>query len=532
MGEWTAAASRASGQVTTVLPTGREDWFFIPETWVRARDLLRVPGVVVEPKSGRFQAHRSLLAILPEAAGLFDKKPASRPDEIGSWKLRDYQKVARDFITSRHGTLLADTMRMGKTFAVCASHDPKEGPMVVAGPLQSRDSVWMTWFQRLWPERKAVALVGRTYDRTEIDNADLIFVHYDVLPAWQSIVRRKPALFVLDEAHVLSNRKTDRTQVAKLIATTAGRTVAVTGTPLWNRPAGLFNILACVVPGAFGGFKEFSERYCDGHPGSHGWVADGTSNVEEFKARLAEIMIRRTWHDVRAELPAVDRNVIPVDISDAQVRRIDLLSEQIRQNSKSTKRVEIGELARYRRLTGKLKIDAAVELARKIMSSGDSVVVWTWHKDVARQIAEKIEPTTLQIDGDTPSAKREGIIARWKSEVHTALVLTMGIGQSAIDLSHARQCIFVEVDFTPAVVAQAEMRTYSPDKPMVVHYLYVDHPVDRRLIEALVTKCGKAQELGTPAADSAIDVLREAFGISEGSTDLNALRAALEASSS
>lgn len=526
------AASRTSDPASCVKPVvGRADWYWIPEAWAKILD--GVSGVIVD-KNVRYQAHRSALTLIPEAADLIRKNPAHRLDEKGVWKLRDYQKVARDFIVSRRGTLLGDQMRLGKSPTVCFAHDPAEGPMVVAGPLQSRDTVWMTWFSRLWPERKAVALTGRTYDRAEIDNADLIFVHYDVLPAWQSLVRCKPALFVLDEAHVLSNQKADRTQVAKMISVVAGRTVAVTGTPLWNKPAGLFNLLACVVPGAFGGFKEFSERYCDGHPGSHGWVADGTSNVEEFKQRMAEVMIRRTWQDVRAELPGVDRAVVPVDASETQKRKIELLSEQVRQNSKSNRRTEIGELARYRRLTGKLKTQAAADLAKKIVETQDeSVVVWSWHKDVAESVAAALPEgfPVFVCHGDMSIVEREEKIQRWKRAPGQVLVLTMGIGQSAIDLSNAPHAIFVEVDFTPAVVAQAEMRTFSPERPMFVHFLYLDHPVDRRLIETLVAKCQKAQELGTPAADSAIDVLREAFGISEGSTDLDALRVAMEASS-
>jgi SNF2 family DNA or RNA helicase len=76
------------------------------------------------------------------------------------------------------------------------------------------------------------------------------------------------------------------------------------------------------------------------------------------------------------------------------------------------------------------------------------------------------------------------------------MVASMGVGGVGRDLSCSDYAIFVELDWTPANVQQAEMRTFHKDRPHVVVVLYTDDPVESRLIEALDIKNGFAGALG------------------------------------
>lgn len=513
----------------------RPDWFRVPREWIPT--VAESPGVAWIVRTGAPMVHRSQLPLLTdhaEVAAYLAPRVANATEiaqvdqRTAPWKLRDYQHEGRLFIRERRGSLVADQMRLGKSAMSAAAHDPADGPLVVIGPLQAAD-VWMTWFGRLWPERRAVALTSRSYDPERARSADLIFVHFAILAAWQSLMTIKPSTLIIDEAHALSNRKSKLTQTVQFMSAMCGRVVLLTGTPFWNKPAGLYPLLTTIAPGAWGTWFEFAQRYCDGHPGSHGFVADGISNADELKERLSQVMLCRRWRDVKASLPTVTRDIRQVEITASQAQKIEICAEQIRVQGRA--RTQAGELARFRRLTGKLKVPVAIAEAARLMALGEHVILWTWHKDVAEDIYVGLNQNgaaAFRVDGDTPNAKRVPLFDLWRaSEKPAALVLTMGIGQSAIDLSKARYEIFVEIDFTPAVVAQAEMRPYSPDLPMFVTYLCLDHPVDRRLISVLVHKCETAQEIGTPAAESAIDVLRQAFDLSGGTGDLQELQAAL-----
>jgi hypothetical protein len=522
-------------------PLGRRpDWFRIPRDWVASIDA--VPAIGWDLKTGKPSVHRSMLPLLAEhqevaqILAFSDGEGNANATERAAvdarftpFALRDYQHTGREFIRARRGSLIADQMRLGKTFTAAAAHDPADGPLVVIGPLQAAD-VWATWFKRLWPERRVAVLTGRTYEPERVEGAELIFLHFAILSGWQSLIKAKPAMLIVDEAHAMANRKSVLTQTVQFMMSMCERVVLLTGTPLWNKPGGLYPMLAAINPGAWGTWMEFATRYCDGHPGSHGFEAKGITNADELKLRLYEVMICRRWADVRTQLPAVTRDVVSVPITEAQGRKIELYAEQIRVHGRA--RTQAGELARFRRLTGKLKVDAAAAQVRRIVDElGEHVIVWTWHKDVAHEIAIRVQSTAgpaFVVDGDTPNAKRGAIFDHWRaSERPAVLVLTMGIGQSAIDLSKARHEIFCEIDFTPATMAQAEMRPFDPNLPMWVTYLCLDHPVDRRLISVLVEKCRVAQEIGTPAADTAIDVLKEAFDLTGGSGDLQELQRAL-----
>lgn len=310
-----------------------------------------------------------------------------------------------------------------------------------------------------------------------------------------------------------------------LLAQSADRVIGLSGTPLWNKVPGLWNILAAVVPGAFGSHYDFCQRYGDPVPGSHGWLYRGTSNTEEFQERMSEVMLRRMWRDVRAELPPTTRTVEVVDLTEKEIFKIDVAAEKARNTEKQT--VRVAEIARLRRIIGLLKVDLAVERARAILAQGDPVIVWAWHRDVAEKIANGIGQDALLVTGKMPAAQRDGAFAAWRSSPHLAIVVTISVGQVGIDLSHAAHEIFAEVSFTPAEVAQAEMRPFSPLRPMFVDYLMVDHPIDRQVVTALVEKCASAEQLGVPAAESAIDMVAEAFGLVEKTGSAERLMAAL-----
>jgi SWI/SNF-related matrix-associated actin-dependent regulator 1 of chromatin subfamily A len=469
------------------------------------------------------------------------------------WKLRDYQHEGREFIVSRRGTLLADTMRLGKTITSVASHDPASGPMLVAAPLSVRE-VWLNWFKRRWPDKRPVVLTGRTVryidpakprkprkdpgytvlegerlDAAVLASAELVFCNYDVLAGWQNFGNRRIGTLVLDEVHLCAKKSTRRSRAALFLSPTAERVIAATGTPLWNKPVGLWPILACVCPGAFGKYHEFASRYSNGHMGAYGFEAEGVSNEGEFRQRMQEVMIRRTWQDVVAELPPIERSVEVVSITEEQAYQIEVDAERVRDHSRRANL--IGALARFRRVLAKLKVGGAIDAALRVLEGDERVVVWTWHRDVAYQIEDALAKAGypgLVVTGATDADKRDAILDRWRHGKPSPLVITMSVGQVGIDLSAARQAVFAELDFTPSVVAQAEMRVFSASHPTAVTYVIIDHDVDRRILDALQTKCDAASRLGVPAAETAIDVLTHAFEMGGAAgDDLQALAVAV-----
>jgi len=563
------AGARTHAQV---LPhPSRPDWFAVPKSW--GPDCGGAPQVQIDRHYGTI-VHRSHLPLLVEAhpeisahlapqgisaasAGLRDVAARAAFDATtapNGWTLRNYQHDGREFIRARRGTLLGDSMRLGKTSQVIASHDPELGPLMIVAPLATRE-VWLAWFKRRWPEERPVVLDGRTlvhdhgkkplkprkdpgfdlmsgdrFDAARLRAAKLIFCHYDILGAWKDLGGNLIGTIVFDEIHIASQRASRRAQAVMYAANRAARVIGATGTPIWNRPAGLYTTLQAIAPGAFGTFFDYAMRYCDAQPGPHGYIYSGSSNEIEFKARMAEIMIRRTWQDVSGELPPIERSVEVVPITPKQQFEIEKQAERVRDHGKQT--TAVGALARFRRLLGSIKVDAAADVAQRVLDSGEKVVVWAWHHEIAVQLERALATgghPGFVISGRTSQGVREEILNRWRALATPApLCITLAVGQVGIDLSAARQEVFAELDFTPSIVAQAEMRVFSTARPMSASYVIVDHDIDRKILAALQNKCDVAYRMGVPAAESTIGVLASAFAqAADGPDDFDALARAI-----
>lgn len=488
-----------------------------------------VPGFI-PARNNCWELHRSHLPLIPDdpQARVLLARPL--PDWVArdamttdrGFKLRNVQHAAIDFITQRRGTLLGDDPRVGKTLAAIMSHDPASGSLVVICPAMVRP-VWLGWLRRVFPDEPIGVLIGREFDSKVIDHK-IIVGHYDILAWWQS--SRPIGTIVFDEAHMLTNRVARRAKAAVYLASRAKRVICATGTPIWNMPTDLWNVLTIVAPGAFGGFHEFSRRYAAPIPTAHGTKYTGVSNEAELQARLSEVMIRRRWIDVQDDLPPISRNVALVDLDEKMRRQLDILAAKISFDRSST----IGHLSRYREQLSHIKAPVAFAEALKMLDRGEPVVIWTWHVALAEKIVWYLteslgENRAFLLTGDVSGPKRDDAIARWNEHPAAALVCTMSVAQVGLDFSHARLAIFAEIDYTPAILAQAEMRTFAPTRPMNVTYVIANHLIDQRIVAALTKKLDAANPLGVGAANDAISALHIAMNGPEEEADMDRLLA-------
>lgn len=470
----------------------------------------QLPGLTFAGKG--FNVHRSHLPLLVgDQDAMRALVPVVRPDwaardrhtEPLGFKLRNVQQAAIDYITQRRGTLLGDDPRVGKSLACIMSHDPASGPLVVICPAMVRP-VWLGWLRRVFPGEPIGIMTGRTFDFKALQNK-IIVGHYDILPWWQFAMPLGTVVF--DEAHMLTNRNARRSKAAVFLASKASQVIAATGTPIWNMPPDLWNVLGLVAPGAFGGFHEFAMRYGAPQPSAYGMQYLGISNERELRTRLTEVMIRRRWVDVADDLPAISRSVVLVELDEKRRRKLDLIAADISSGIGST----IGHLSRYREHLSHVKAPTVVKQAQDMLDRGEPVVVWTWHVALANKIAEALGNRAFLLTGEVTNTKRDDVMDGWKAQPAAALVCTMSVAQVGLDFSHAHLAIFAEIDYTPAILTQAEMRTYAPTRPMNVTYVVADHVIEQRIVLALTRKLSAADPLGVGAAGDAITTLQLAL---------------------
>jgi SWI/SNF-related matrix-associated actin-dependent regulator 1 of chromatin subfamily A len=402
-------------------------------------------------------------------------------------------------------------MRTGKTIIGAMAHDPKRGPLVVVAPLSTR-AVWLGWLKRIYPGTPIAVCAGRKIDK-DLLKYPIIFIHWDLIKSWQVLM--PIGTLVLDEAQAITNKDTRRSMAAGLLASRAEKVIAATGTPIQDRPKDLWNIVGMLAPGAWGSYYDFGYRYGDPVQTAYGVDFPGLSNADELRARLSEVMIRRLWKDVQTDLPPISRNIVIADVDEPTRRKLDVLAGKLKSEKSNT----AGNLSHYRSQLCKTKLKTVVTEIRKCIDRKEPVVVWTWHKEFAKLIQDelesfKIDAESIQahlIHGDINPDKREAILDLWKSRPADVLIATMAVAQVGIDLSHAHLAIFAELDYQPAILAQAEMRTYSPLRSMNITFVVADHIIDQRIIRALISKLGSSDPVGLGAAVDAIDAIRDAI---------------------
>lgn len=492
-----------------IRPAKRPDWFTWfdpPLEWCQQN--VDLPGLIPDMSAGRMVVnfHVSHFPCLPDgvrASVRFAPRTYTTRDVS---LLRNYQAIDFGTLRKLHGALLSYEMRLGKTALACHLHDPSTGILLIASPLAAREA-WRDWVGRTF-DFPLCCLQGRA-DGEQPLGFPAYFCHYDILAAHAAFFQRqKIGTLVLDEVHMLQSKRSQRMQAVSTVAPFANKILQLTGTPVWNKPRSLYPFLHILAPGAWGTPFVFKRRYCDARPGAHGWTYDGISHAEELRARLDQVMVRRTWASVAPELPPTTRVVEYVEMTGAAFTTIEAgaMRATLAMQSGGS---EAAYLAKLRRKLAEQKIKPAVATALQAAADGHKVVLWTWHNEIADKVEAALPMgSTYRLRSQDSANVRDENVAKFRAHDGPAfMVASMGVGGVGLDLSCSDYAIFVELDWTPATNQQAEMRTFHMDRPHVVVVFCVDHPIESRLLEALDVKNGFTAALGLSAENITRKVL-------------------------
>ena len=480
----------------------RPDWFIWgdpPREWYQPLAEDPIPGLIFGsgPRGIIVDFHQTHLPCMPDdVRGIAEGFGLPAPPPLATDLLRPYQLKVYQELGGFRGALLAMEMRTGKTPLAAHMHDPAFGPLVIVGPLSAREA-WKEWVERTfnWP----LACLSTRQENLDPPGMPAYFIHYQVLEGHTGFLcQQGVGTLIIDEAHYLQARESKRVQAVALLAPRAKKVLGLTGTPVWNRPMSLWQVLALLTPGAWGTKHVFGVRYAGGQPGAYGWTFDGISHDEELRARLGYMTARLTWSDVAPDLPPTTRVLEPVALTAAQYTALEAAA--MKDNLARSRPNAGAYFAGFRQRAGMIKVKAAIEMAMQAAEDGHKVVLWAWHNKVLDKIEQELGSrgsSYWRLRSSMPVALREEHIAGFRDwRAAGFLVASIGVGREALDLSCADYAIFVELDWTPAMIYQAEMRTFHPSRPQSVVYLYTDDPIESKLISALNAKNGFANALG------------------------------------
>ena len=407
-------------------------------------------------------------------------------------------------------SLLAAEPGLGKTLMSLSwlMLHPEALPAVVVCPA----SVKFVWEREAlnFFRMKSRVLEGMTPDDAMGKRSPLLIVNYDILTAWLPWLRKhRPKTIIIDECQYCANlrvrrnrknQKIQRTWSVKKLCKGRPYVLALSGTPLMNKPIELFNILNILCPGVFNSRREYIEEYCDPTWTPWGVKYTGATNTKQLHDLLIDTcMVRRRKVDVLKDLPEKLRSVVPVPLSDpSEYRRasddfLSWLRVQDPRRAKSASRAEaLTKVGYMLRLAARLKMDAVADWINVFLRGSDEkLVVFAVHKDVIAELLERIKAKTVVIDGSVTGRARERLVDQFQNDGKTRVMIgNIQAAGTGITLTAASTVLLIELTGRPGDLVQAEDRCHRIGTRSTVwcHYMVAKGTIEERMCEIVQRK--------------------------------------------
>jgi len=522
-----------------------EDWIWLgfPYDPVRVREVKHIPGITWDPKT---KAWRSPITSITEAMefcqqfdlaiphdlvdyatevadraeALIEASRATDADmDVAGLPLLPYQKAGVSYAIDAKRCFIADDMGLGKTIQSIAAVELAEAyPALVVCP-PSLVLNWKAEYAKWLPERR-VAVVTDRKSFPDTGSYDVVVLGWSNIAHWAENVKGHQAM-IADESHYAKTYDAQRTKAAIKVAKTVptdGLVLALTGTPITNRPAeyaAQLELLGRLQD--FGGKWGFYRRYCAAFRDKWGkWHIDGNSNLDELNNKLrSTCYVRRVKEQVLKDLPPVMHAPLVVagdagpmgeyrkaeaDIIKWLMERaaeialelgMSVKSAQVRARMAAESNEHLVRLSVLRRLAAKAKMGVITEWVEQVNGEGRKVVIAAHHREVVDELARRFGG--LKIQGGQDVAEVEAHKARFMNEDVTSapvIVLSIQAAKTGHTLTAAQDVLFAELPWTPADVDQTYSRCHRIGQlgSVTATYLLAAGTVDEEIYDVVQSK--------------------------------------------
>lgn len=523
-------------------------------------------------RGGLDEASRRTSAAASEA-GLEDDVSAlvARFGDVPEWFGRTpypYQRIGALSVAAGR-RLLADAPGLGKSLQaiLAAALLRSEKVIVVCPPVVQSNwvrEIEMTSIVEHMGEEAQIVSIRPGRKEPEMPVRGFVVITDSLLSSREMLAERlghwEADLLIYDEAHRAKTWEAKRSVAMRKLAATVTDRVALSGTPMMSNPAELPSLLSITgqLQPIFGSRKAFMSRYTREVPITVGRrtvkkIVPNRASLPELGQRLRDdVWVRRTKDQVLPDLPSKVRSIRLVDVPLAQYREahreieqkvIEHLREMTARTGsfptdedlKEWSKDRIEFVSKLRRAAGVCKVDVASEyitdwLDQTAQETGNGeveytrpLIVWGVHVDVLDALAAKLAEEGVRfamLRGDTKDTERDRIVddvQEGRVGVLLANIVAAGVG---ITLARASDELFVETEWLPDLVTQAEDRCHriGQTNPVNIVTLVAEgtldntiHRVLRRNIEVLDAVMGG--ESHHVAADDDIVRSRSVSGV-------------------
>jgi SWI/SNF-related matrix-associated actin-dependent regulator 1 of chromatin subfamily A len=429
--------------------------------------------------------------------------------------LRPFQQAGVEYAIKNKRVLIADEMGLGKTIQAIASIEELAArgeqvfPVVVVTPA----SVKMNWNREItkWaPGRTTEVLNGKpgTY------KADYLIVNYDNLKKHvEAFATAGVKAVIADEAHYAKNQKAQRTQALKTISENLPIRILLTGTPILNRPVELLSPLSILDRVRdVGGWKKLFFHHCNAVSNGYGYDFGEPNDLEGLNAKLrASCYIRREKSQVLKELPPKQFTDVFLSYDEKLYASAEENFYKFVKNPDAAARAEhLVRINVLRQVAVQAKLDAVKEWVTDFLESGEKLVIFAYHK-VAQDMLANTFPGCAVIRGEDDAATRQENVDKFQKDPSCKLIVcSIRAGAEGITLTAASNVAFVELDWNPGRLQQAEDRVHRIGQfasSVNVWRLLAQDTIDTDLAALVADKARVVKALSEGGSDAEVAIV-------------------------
>lgn len=432
-------------------------------------------------------------------------------------RLTPFQEEGLAFLLRSDRCLLADEMGLGKTVQALAmlAETGAYPALVIAPPhlMQNWQSEIARFVRR--PDGSPLRVhVLRGLKPYPLPEADIYLMHYLLLRGWkESLPEARIPTVIFDEAQELRHSGTEKYSAASLLAQEATRVIGLSGTPIYNRGAEIWNVVNILDFHFLGDYESFTREWCYGY----GNQIVAKPELLGQKLRDEGVMLRRTKQEVLKELPPKRRLVMEIDSDDSVYKKLMQPVWQTLSQLKHTPdatgsqralwqmTIETGE----RQATGIAKAPYAAQFVRALLEAGEKVLLFAHHHevmDIYRRELKVFSPAF--VTGKETPAMKERSVERFMTGKTDLCCISLRAA-AGLNLQRASCVVFGELDWSPAVHSQAEDRAHRMGQTdsILCYYLVSKGGSDQDMQDALGLKVSQFVALMGDTPQSQSDAL-------------------------
>ena len=409
------------------------------------------------------------------------------------------------------GACLADDMGLGKTLQVIALLVAVKGslrPSLIVVPA-SLVGNWQAELARFAPSLRVMIASKETHAR----EAEVVIATYQFLTRSKALLAMEWNVVVLDEAQAIKNPGALQTQTVKTLR--AQMRIALTGTPVENRPGDLWSLFDFLNPGLLGSAAAFAET-----------IKRLGNRYAPLRQLVQPYLLRRMKTDKRiiADLPDKTEVKALCALTKKQATLYTRLVQELKRTLDDPSLpplqrngLVLSFLIKFKQVCnhpshwsgdGQFKPEDSGKFARlaeicsELAERQERVLVFTQFAEMCeplmQHLAQVFGRPGLMLNGSTPVKQRAQLVEKFQaSDGPPFFVISVKAGGTGLTLTAASHVIHFDRWWNPAVENQATDRAFriGQKKNVLVHKFIVPGTIEERVDRLMEGKQQLADEL-------------------------------------